>query len=724
MQHPFRLMVVLLLAITCVLVQVGTTAGASFPNRAVLVGTSDTEFNTWGVWVSRADGSDPVQISVDGEGSEPESPILSPDGLQIAFLRFNFSFEEQCIEVTAVDGGRAVPVYCGNFPQGITWSPDGYHLAFTDDTATTDGHGVFILNLKTQEVKLVADLEGHQVDPTFSPTGQKLAFETTFNDNEEFEPGIWIVNANATEMQQLTDGWEAQPAWSPDGSQIAAYAVPEVEEPEEPEEEEPYDEGAIVLLNSSTGAVEKWLMAENFAYDYDPNWTTDGEAITFTRKIEEGPFEGEEETYKIVSVKPDGTEETFLMPFNFFWAEGFRPQQASELVPAASDLLKRYEPRLHFDQQEQYFADSAAEATDNETNRILDSKGETVLAAHEEPFPTPSLSLLAEPEVANGVIDLGPEYAEDAANMHALPQYANQAYGRIFHDSETGRDWLDYWYYYYYNNQEVAGIGVHEGDWERVSLRLDDEGVPDVALYSRHGSESAACEASAVEWEVTDGYTVSPRTYVANASHANYFWSGEHERPFPLPHDDAYGDGAVLTPGIQAVQSAPHTSTTAQPRWFYWNGTWGASGSSPGGPARSGSEWEDLQAYAESKVENCDAEGLGEAPALRAAPPGASAGEPSLPEPLTPTIKARMSGQKIQIRFELPKAGPDAKHLLLSVSSKDRPDATRTGTIEIQSRRGVAYLPRPLGPAPYVAAASTFTGRGERSDTRAMDVKE
>lgn len=524
-------------------------------------------------------------------------------------------------------------------------------------------------------------------------------------------------------MHQLTDGWEKEPAWSPDGSQIAAYGVKETEEPEEPEEEEPYDEGGIVLLNSGTGAEEKWLMAENYAYDYDPSWT-DGGAITFTRKIEEGPFEGEEETYRIIRVNSDGSEETTLTPFGFFWAENFRSQQASGLVPAASDLLKRYEPRLHYDQQEQYFADSAAEATDNAANRILDSKLETVLAAHEEPFATPSLSLLAEPEVANGVIDLGPEYAEDAATMHALPQYANKAYGRVFHDSVTGRDWLNYWFYYYYNNQEVAGIGVHEGDWESVSLRLDDEGVPDVAVYSRHGSESAACEASAVEWEITDGNTVSPRVYVANASHANYFWAGEHGRPFPLPHDDAYGDGAVLTPEIQEVQSAPYTSTTAQPRWFYWNGTWGASGSSPGGPARSSAEWEDLQAYAESKEENCDAEGLGEAPALRAAaPPGAAAGEPSLPEPLTPTIKARSSGGRIQIRYELPKAVPNAEHLLLSVSSKDQPDATRTDIIEIHSRQGVAYLPRPLGPAPYVAAASTFTGRGERSDTRAVDVK-
>lgn len=504
MRHPFRLMVVLLLATTCVLVQVGAAAGASFPKRAVFQGTSDPEFNTWGLWVSRADGSDPVQISVGGEGSEPESPVLSPDGLQIAFQRFNSLVSERCIEVTAVDGGRAVPVHCGTFPQGITWSPDGYHLAFTDDTAATAGHGVFVLNLKTEEVKLVADLISHQVDPTFSPTGQKLAFESLFNDNEEIDPGIWIVNADATELHQLTDGWEKEPAWSPDGSQIAAYGVKETEEPEEPEEEEPYDEGGIVLLNSTTGAEEKWLMAENYAYDYDPSWT-DGEAITFTRKIEEGPFEGEEETYRIIRVNPDGSEETTLTPFGFFWAENFRPQQASGLVPAASDLLKRYEPRLHYDQQEQYFADSAAEATDNAANRILDSKYETVLAAHEESFVTPSLSLLAEPEVANGVIDLGPEYAEDAAAMHALPQYANTAYGRVFHDSVTGRDWLNYWFYYYYNDQEVVGIGVHEGDWESVSLRLDDEGVPDVAVYSRHGSESAACEASAVEWEITDG---------------------------------------------------------------------------------------------------------------------------------------------------------------------------------------------------------------------------
>jgi len=129
--------------------------------------------------------------------------------------------------------------------------------------------------------------------------------------------------------------------------------------------------------------------------------------------------------------------------------------------------------------------------------------------------------------------------------------------------------------------------------------------------------ESPACETLAAEWEITNPSTISPVSYIANASHANYFTAGEHERPFPRPTDDANGDGAIITPAIMEVESAPVASLSALPRWFYWDGEWGSSGGggldqeSPSGPARGDSRWEGLEAFAEEPEANCEVGGSG-----------------------------------------------------------------------------------------------------------------
>jgi Tol biopolymer transport system component len=698
----------------------GTASGYAIPKRAVFEGTTSNEWEDWGFWTSRLNGSEPefVTPDIDPGGANPRDPVLSPNGLQIAFKRYEYKTEQRCLEVTSVQGGRAVPVYCGADFYGVTWSPNGDELAFSGYTKTTMNRGILVFDLRNEELRVAADWIGPQDNPTFSPDGTKIAFDSDHlpGEKEVIEPGLWVVNSNGTEVEQLTNGWEEEPDWSPDGTQLVASAYYEPPE-EEPEQE---DEGALVLINSSTGATEKWLLHQDFEFEFNPQWSPDGDKIYFSRWIEEGPFENEEERFVVESLKPDGTEQQEVLP-EFFWAEGFSPQESTSFEPDPADLLERYEPRLHYDLQEQYFADSASEATDGPENRVLASDRETVVAAHESPYSVPTLATLEESKASNGVIDEGPEYYEDAATMHAQPQYANRAYGRIFHDEVTGADWLDYWFYYYYDDQQVLGIGVHEADWEHVAYRLDDRGVPDLAVYSRHGGETGACEASAINWEATDGTTISPKVFVANASHANYFGAGEYDR-FPKPTDEANGDGESITPVVAEVDTAPYSSTTAEPQWFYWNGDWGASDAeefhSPGSPPRNAPEWEDLQEWGEEHEDDCEVEG---SLALRSALGGGTK-ERQLPQPVAPTLYARRAGGGIQLRYVVPNHGADARYILLTVTSKSKLDATRSQKFMLRTHHGAILLPLPLADGPYIATASTFSDMDERSDTTVVDV--
>ena len=252
-------------------------------------------------------------------------------------------------------------------------------------------------------------------------------------------------------------------------------------------------------------------------------------------------------------------------------------------------LLRAYSPSLRYEAQEGYFADSAAEMTDNfvagsRTNYLVNGSG-TRLAAADPANPLANLSLgfLGDPAYADGRPSAATDYLDaanstyqqDAQRMRAAG-YGDRVYGRAV--TSGGRTFLQYWLFSYYNPQNVLGFGVHEGDWEYVQVALDEDGAPAVAAYAQHdGGERCA-------WgSVQRTAAGAPVVYVALASHASYFAAGVNGRGL-LPDDYHRGGGYSVRPALEIVtQSTP---------FMAWRGKWGASGSSPAAPRRQG-KWGD-----------------------------------------------------------------------------------------------------------------------------------
>ena len=226
------------------------------------------------------------------------------------------------------------------------------------------------------------------------------------------------------------------------------------------------------------------------------------------------------------------------------------------------DLLQRFLPRLRYDSNEQYFADSPAQWTDNPGHELRRADG-TLLAR----APALSLGLLGAAAYSDGreakpsdfISDPRRDYRAQYVKLRvARPDLSNRVYGHAV--EENGRLWLQYWLWYFYNDYSLAlNAGLHEGDWEMVQLRMHDD-EPDVAVYAQHTNGE---KRPWTDVEQDDGH---PVVYVARGSHASYFEAGFHTTEAWYDIADGKRTSPELTLEILDDDG---------PGWARWPGRWG-----------------------------------------------------------------------------------------------------------------------------------------------------
>lgn len=104
-------------------------------------------------------------------------------------------------------------------------SPDGRLLAYTVSHTISLHQGavqviqqLWVMDLTTGLAQQLLLSDAQDTHPDWAPSGQEIAFAS--NRTGQFE--IWIVNADGTDLRQVTSGLGAKtwPAWSPDGKSI------------------------------------------------------------------------------------------------------------------------------------------------------------------------------------------------------------------------------------------------------------------------------------------------------------------------------------------------------------------------------------------------------------------------------------------------------------------------------------------------------------------------
>ena len=340
-------------------------------------------------------------------------------------------------------------------------------------------------------------------------------------------------------------------------------------------------------------------------------------------------------------------------------------------MPDHDDLLKRFQPVLRYDSNEQFFADSAEQLMVNpgvelRRKRTATGNGAVLARAGGEL----ALAFLAERRYADGtpveegdvIGAAGKDYREQYRKLRvARPELTNVVYGHAI--AVNGRIWLQYWLWYFYNDYQLSfGAGTHEGDWEMVQLRMDDQaGHPDIAVYAQH-SYAEVRPWNRVERFLPDD--LRPVVYVARGSHASYFEAGYHQT-------EAWYD---LADGKRRMKRRPVLEIlgTDEPAWTRWPGRWGDTlpgkrvtkvieSNSPTGPGAK-KQWTDPERLLDNKV--VPKHGKAQAP---------------------PDVLVKRLGGRLRIEYDVTKRSPRPDMFVVTVNSTDdaRPPSTHNVPVHV-----------------------------------------
>lgn len=245
------------------------------------------------------------------------SPRLSPDGEWIAYTVTTPDREADAdqadIWLARWDGSRTIQATSHKASEhSPRWSPDGRRLAFLSDRADEQaGDQIWVLELAGGEAQQRSHFEAPITDFAWSPDGTRIVFVAQrprppkdadvdkpapiVIDRLQFKSDdagylrderahLFLMNVADGAVTQLTDGPydELQPAWSPDGSQLAFIS----KRGADPDTHENWD---LYLIAPQAGASARQLTSNpGTDGDADGGWTNgpprfsaDGRRIAF-----------------------------------------------------------------------------------------------------------------------------------------------------------------------------------------------------------------------------------------------------------------------------------------------------------------------------------------------------------------------------------------------------------------------------------------------------------
>jgi uncharacterized repeat protein (TIGR01451 family) len=228
------------------------------------------------IYRQRADADGLTNLS-DSSGAEESNFIWSPDGSKIGFLSYNFEDFTTSFCVMDADGSNLTVLtnVSGEYINSYAWSPDSSKLIFSasnysNNTSTSE---VFIINADGTGRTNVSGTDGYNTDPAWSPDGTQISFTRAhYFTNSPSTSDIYVADADGTNQVEIThDEGEMDfgALWSPDGTQLAftRYLA---------------DNTTSIYLVLPDGSDIHRLLDDVDVQTFYPLWSPDGSKLTFS----------------------------------------------------------------------------------------------------------------------------------------------------------------------------------------------------------------------------------------------------------------------------------------------------------------------------------------------------------------------------------------------------------------------------------------------------------
>lgn len=200
-------------------------------------------------------------------------PMISPDGKWVVYVSDASGNPDIFLQSTT-----------GQTPINLTsdslvadrmpaFSPDGESIAFRSER---DGGGLFVMGRTGESVRRLTRA-GFQ--PAWFPDGRQIAFVTMLVDQAEGRGGavsqLWLVDAAGGTPKQIFAGDALQPAVSPNGRRIAFWALPT-----DPERRR-FLNGNRDLWSVAADGSDPRRLTDDPATEWNPLWSPDGQWLYY-----------------------------------------------------------------------------------------------------------------------------------------------------------------------------------------------------------------------------------------------------------------------------------------------------------------------------------------------------------------------------------------------------------------------------------------------------------
>lgn len=285
-----------------------------FSSNRALDGSDAANVNeTSNVWIMNADGGDPKPLTrLTAPDTFTFASNWSPDGKKILFATFraldgsDAAIAAQNLWVMDADGSNQTPLTSQTadlvYSAIPAWSPHGGQILFSstaalDGSDALNGTGVgnlWIMNADGSDRRPLTNLTVGGFSTHFfsswSPDGAKIAFHSNRaldgSDalNDGFSENLWLMNADGTDLQPLTNYTTAGsingPSFSPDGSMIAFNSTYDLTGADAPNGDYQYNLWVINADGSDLRPLTRLTVEDSLAAFRD--WSPDSTRILFT----------------------------------------------------------------------------------------------------------------------------------------------------------------------------------------------------------------------------------------------------------------------------------------------------------------------------------------------------------------------------------------------------------------------------------------------------------